>query len=140
MALPWSFCVVLDHLLLEWIHPLQICDMEALCTLILLLLKHHRKSCNGFTIRNRVLLCTQMGHPVKLLCPFLAWLQAKEWVRNLQDGISRPWSKGHLPHEVSHSMCLQMSLHAAVLTRALQGKGAVSDGLEACALERVTFY
>lgn len=60
MALSWSFCVGLDHLLLEGIHPLQICNMETLCTHIDTATSKASQEVirNGFTIRNHMLLCT----------------------------------------------------------------------------------
>lgn len=90
--------------------------------------------------------CIWTGHGVKLLCPSCPLHKEEERDRDFHDNflsiIPRflsiiPRAKG-IHHTVFLiACCLQMSLHRAVLTRALYGSVALSNGLEASVVKRV---
>lgn len=134
-----SFAMVLLH----WFRPLGFGAYPSLADLlcgntvlksIVLLLKHPRKSgvmvlqsgivcssdrgsCSSFqggSPGNQY--CMQTRSPCGIALSFLGLAWGAERSKNLHNVVYCPWSKGHSPRSVSHSMCLQMSLHTAFLT------------------------
>lgn len=143
----WSFCTDLDLLPLESTHHLQTANWKHSIlnwyfyvwsmTGSQVWLLYNQESCAPLwsfvcSVESLVIINaahTQVKCGITLLFLDLAWSGGKGQKSSQQHLLSLEWS--HLPRTISYTVCLQVSLHKTVLTRALEDSGAALDGLEA---------